>query len=124
VREALVWLGRADPCDTMMAIRAEDPIATALAGLIDCWCETIGTDKPITTQALVEMAGRVDLSGNYAYAELREALLAIAADGREISSRRLGKWLAKRDSRIVHGHKIVKDGVLLHKTVQWVVVKA
>ena len=37
----------------------------------------------MTVQALVEMANRVDLGGAYAYPDLREALLAVAVEGRE-----------------------------------------
>jgi putative DNA primase/helicase len=120
VREALVWMGRPDPGETMMSARAEDPVTSMLAAMLGAWIEVIGEDKPITVQALVEMADRVDLGGAAAYPNLREVMLAVAADGKAINVRRLGKWLGKMESRVVDRHRIVKAGTS-HKVALWAV---
>ena len=49
MRSALIWLGRADPCDTMEVARTEDPERAALAELLTAWAdkagETTGSQK-------------------------------------------------------------------------------
>jgi putative DNA primase/helicase len=119
VREALLWLGCADPCDSVAAIRTDDPVTSTLGALVVAWETAIGMEKRITTQALIEIADRADLllGGGSAHPALREALIAIA-DGREINSRRIGKWLAKVCGRIVNGRKVVKAGDDCHAA-QW-----
>jgi putative DNA primase/helicase len=120
VRAALLWLGRPDPCETMMSARAEDPVTATLAMIIAAWIDAIGKDHPITAQGLLEMAARVDLSGAVAYPHLREAMLAIAADGKGFNVRRLGKWLSRMEKRVVDRHRIVKTGTR-QNAVTWTV---
>jgi hypothetical protein len=121
VREAIVWLGRPDPCDSMAFVRRADPVTAVLAALFGAWRSSIGGGKAITVQALVEMADRVTPDGGASYPELRDALVAIASEGRgnEINVRRLGKWLGKYEDRVMDGMKITRRAVKAH-TVQWV----
>lgn len=121
VREALVWLNRPDPCDTMAFIRRADPVTTLLAALFAAWRSSIGVGKAITVQALVEMADRVTPDGGACYPDLRDALVAIAGEGRgsEINARGLGKWLGKYEDRVMDGVKITRRAVTT-ATVQWV----
>jgi putative DNA primase/helicase len=123
VREALVWLGCADPCETMASARRADPVTSQLSNVISAWRSSVGIDKPMTVQAVVEMANRVDLGGAYAYPDLREALLAVAAEGREINVRRLGKWLSKNEDRVIERHKIARVDVQT-SVVRWLVTQA
>jgi putative DNA primase/helicase len=123
VREALVWLGCADPCETMASARRADPVTTQLSNVISSWRSNVGTDKPMTVQAIVEMANRVDLGGAYSHPDLREALLAVAVEGREINVRRLGKWLSKNEDRIIDHHKIAR-GNEKHHVFQWIIIEA
>jgi putative DNA primase/helicase len=108
VREALVWLGCGDPCETMASARRADPVTSQLSNMIVAWRGSIGVSKPLPVQALVEMANRVDLAGAFAHPDLREALLAVAVEGREINVRRLGKWLSKNEDRVIDRHKIAR----------------
>jgi hypothetical protein len=117
VREALMWLDRADPCETMISIRGDDPVTGNLSAVIAEWRDAIGVDKPVNTQALISMANRVDLGGGPAYPGLRDALHAIAPDGREINSRRLGKWILRNLNRVIDGFKLVKNGEAHHVAV-------
>ena len=42
----------------------------------------------------------------------REALLAVAGDAGAVNSRRLSKWIAGNEGRIVEGLRIVRMGML------------
>jgi hypothetical protein len=121
VREALVWLGRADPCDTMASVRRADPVTAVLGMLFTAWRSSVGVGKAITVQALVEMAGRVTPDGGACYPDLRDALVAIAGEGRgsEINVRRLGKWLHKNEDRVMDRLKITRRAVKA-PAVQWI----
>jgi hypothetical protein len=44
--------------------------------------------------------------------EFREALLAVAGDGGAVSGRRLGKWIAGNQNRIVGGLKFMSAGIV------------
>jgi hypothetical protein len=110
VREPIVWLGRADPCDTIVTARRADPVTSQLSNVITAWRDSVGTNNSITVQALIEMTARVDLGGTYMHADLRDALLVVAGEGRnDINSRRLGKWLSKNENRVIDGHKIKRS---------------
>src|SRR6185312_9604044 len=109
-----------DPCDTMATARRADPVTAALSALIAVWQRSVGINKPITVQALVEMASRVDLGGQPAYPDLKEALLAVAGERREVNVYRLGKWLSKNEDRVIDRRKITRAGT--HGgTVRWLV---
>jgi hypothetical protein len=118
IRDALIWLGEADPCDTMEKVRQNDPKLGAVIAVISQWAEVVGYDVRVTTKELIDHA--VDkLNGgistpywkqDFAHPELREALLIVAGDGGSINSRRLGIWLGANENRLVQGCKIVRDG--------------
>jgi hypothetical protein len=128
VRSALVWLGRADPVDTMEAARAEDPELDTMRRIFTTWREAIGTDRPQTTGELKKFAEAKTGSGDYhdyhaapAHPELLEALLAVAyGKGGEINSKALGRWLGQKKGRIVDGCKLVAREDGHGKQVKWV----
>jgi len=43
--------------------------------------------------------------------DFREALLVIAGDGGAINSKRLGKWLAAHQNRVIQGLSIQRDSI-------------
>ena len=51
VRSAIVWAGMADPCATVGEIRACDPRADALRGVLDAW--PAAPDAPVTVAELL-----------------------------------------------------------------------
>ena len=111
VREALIWLCRADPCDTMTTARRADPVTSQLLRVLTAWRSAVGVDKPIAVQALVAMAARVHPDGGAMYPDLRDALAEVAAEGRDINVKRLGKWLSRNEDRVIDGHKITRGAV-------------
>ena len=58
VRSALVWLGRADPVETMEAARAEDPELDDLRRVVAGWREAVGLDHPLTAGGLSKSPNR------------------------------------------------------------------
>jgi putative DNA primase/helicase len=120
VREALIWLGCADPCDTMAAARRADPVTAQLSSVITSWRTAVGVNKPLPAQALVDIANRVDLEGGHQHPEFRDALHAVAGEGREINMRKLGKWLAKFEDRVIDRHKIARGDGESH-VVRWLI---
>ncbi len=104
VRSALVWLGCADPAATMEQARNDDPELSELRQVVGAWHEEY--------QAIPQVSGKVaedaveierDDQGEPSLKRpaLREALMQVAAEGKGISTRRLGKWLSKHEGRIV-----------------------
>jgi putative DNA primase/helicase len=123
VREALLWLDCVDPCDTMMSARRADPVTVQLSNVIKSCIRSVGIDKSFSVQALVAMAKRLDPSGDHVHPDLREALLAVADDRNEINGRKLGKWIAKNEDRVIDGHKIMRRNIETGGVVHWVIAK-
>jgi hypothetical protein len=115
VRDALIWLGETDPCETIERVRTQDPELEKLRGVIHHWSEAIGAQRVSAAQA-IEIA--TDVAANFdseeaklAQHELREALSAVAGIGNTIDPRRLGNWLSRNKDRIVDGMVIVLAGL-------------
>lgn len=114
VRDSLIWLGQADPCDTMEQLREADPKLEALMTVLEQWHSVVGFER-VTVRELIEKAtaqqqnyfGRND----FIHPEFRESLLAVAGDGGAVNGARLGKWIAANQNRIVHDRRIVSAGV-------------
>jgi putative DNA primase/helicase len=58
VRSALVWLGKADPVDTMEDIRADDPERELLAAVLQGWAKHhgVGSGSDVLLNVIVEKA--------------------------------------------------------------------
>jgi putative DNA primase/helicase len=104
VRSALVWLGRADPVQTMDAARAEDPELDAMRRVFAALHDVIGLDRPHTAGQLKERAEQPGMNGPV-NPDLNEALLSVAFGMDGINSRKLGAWLGRHRDRVVDGCK-------------------
>jgi hypothetical protein len=119
VRDALIWLGEADPVETMERSRQENPEREALAAVLVQWGALLGLER-VSVKKVIDKAtdfdpscGSADLNRRrFLHPEFREALLAIAGDGGSISGKRLGKWLSTIKGRVSSGLRINPDGVL------------
>jgi putative DNA primase/helicase len=123
VRSAIVWLGRPDPTDTMEAARAEDPVLSALGGLMAAWHDAVGPGARTTGEIKVaaELRNPFNSAVNPA---LYEALGEVADDKRGgIDTKRLGRFLGLHHGRIVDGLKIVAGEDSHAKQRIWRVVK-
>jgi hypothetical protein len=112
VRDALLWLGEPDPCDTIAKARTSDEKLRTLAVLLEQWEEIFGHCK-LPLRDVINRASEQDDDGRgsmmFRYPDLREALLTVAGDGGGINNRRLGKFLSTYEGRIVEGRRIVQD---------------
>ena len=110
VRSALVWLGRADPVLTQERLRANDPVSTNLARLLQAWREAFG-EQTMTTAEIVKAAHNKP--------DLVDVLLEVASkDGEKINTRSLGKYLGAHINRIEGGLKLTVIG-LSHQSMLW-----
>ena len=114
VRDALIWLGEADPCETMEGMRGADPKLEALTTVLEQWREVIGMDR-VSVREIIERATeqRPQLYGRseFIHPEFREALLRVAGEGGAINGGRLGKWIGGQQNRIVNGLRLISAGV-------------
>jgi hypothetical protein len=118
VRDALVWLGQADPCETMDQLRKADPKRNAHAAVVEQWAKILG-DRRVSTRDIITAATQPpygksssDVFGDDCHEEFREALLVVAGERGAINSRRLGTWLGAVKGKIVDGKKIVAAAML------------
>jgi len=98
VRAPLVWLGLRDPATSMFNRMAEDPDREALAVMLDAWERRYG-DRPTRVHRVVEdvVFGRCS--------ELEELVRDIAEERATINRRRLGRWIARHQGRVVDGRR-------------------
>jgi putative DNA primase/helicase len=115
VRSALVWLKMPDPCRSMELARAEDPIRAARAALFLSWEREIGINPHgMTTGDMVASANAsAPTQDGYEllHPQFREACIAVASerDGKTISTRRLGKYLAAAEKNKIGDLKLTAD---------------
>jgi hypothetical protein len=104
IREALVWLGMADPCDTVTKVRDNDPQRDLLMAVIMQWrAAKLPLNVKYTVQELIAEA--IGVPSFYG------ALLAVAAGrGGVVDNARLGRWLKKVEGRMVDKWSLVQDG--------------
>ena len=101
VRSPLIWLGKADPVETIETARGDDPEILALDALMIEWQRVIGLNNPLTAGELKKRGEMLE------HTELREVLLDVAGWKGEIDPRRLGLFLSKNKGRIIGGAKLV-----------------
>ncbi len=117
VRSALVWLGKADPLDTMEDIRADDPERELLGKVLRAWAKDhgvgAGSDVPLTV--IVDRATKMQSGGGYdptlepVYPEFNAAVRAAAgATGNaKVDVTRFGFWCRANKGRIVDGLRLM-----------------
>jgi putative DNA primase/helicase len=122
VRSALVWLGKADPVQSMESARAEDPERVELSELLEAWAKVMGrehsnraklNDVILKGTAMVRPGGQYDFNTatmEPTYPELYSALEALAyratgKRGQKPDARLLGNYLRKFKGKIVDGKR-------------------
>jgi putative DNA primase/helicase len=106
VRSALVWLGHADPVDTMEAARGEDPVLESLRKVFESWHAAVGPSQ-ISAGGLIELADKRDQRGSRLHPELYTSLMEVAATGGALNAKKLGHWLKRYQGRIVSGLRLI-----------------
>jgi hypothetical protein len=113
VRSPLVWLGFADPVDSMAKSREVDPVRQARALVFEAWHRDLHT-AAYTAAEIIDLAqGRFSYDGSLEKPGLYAALVEIAQKPRapagEIDARRLGRWLSHQENTIAAGLKLTVD---------------
>ncbi|WP_299828315.1 bifunctional DNA primase/polymerase [uncultured Roseobacter sp.] len=98
VREAIVWLGEADPCTTRERVIADDPRKGDLAELLELWVDALGS-KPTTLAEISEAAGQYE---NSKITLLQGALAERTYKG-TFNTRSVGRYLGQHKDRVVGG---------------------
>ena len=130
VRSALVWLGCADPADSMEAAREDDPELAELREFIIAWRSSLPTGEGYTVKELVDEADKrtktvigeptvicPPQSG-------RDCLQRLAGDRGGVNSRRLGQWLMNREGRIAGHYRVKRAGQVQGGIWRWCLIKA
>lgn len=99
--QPLLWLGAADPVESVMNAILKDPDRECLEYLIFLWEDRFG-NRPVMVRDLIKRA-----IGEYGFSdadeELKDALMDIAGETGGINRRRLGKWITRHVGQIVGG---------------------
>lgn len=112
VRAPLLWLGKADPVESLKTARDEDPDLTDIGQLFAEWDAHMLRDEPYTSARLIEISeGRGsgfwgDASGSHLRPDLHGVLLRRAGYGTRIDARRVGNWLSQINGRVVNGLRL------------------
>jgi putative DNA primase/helicase len=117
VREPLIWLGEADPCETVDKARENDPQRDLLMAVILQWKENLNLNIRYTVQEVIARAVNTP--------SFHAALVAVAAAGSGgmiVSNERLGRWLKRVEGKIVGGFSLVRDGIA-HGYRQWKLIQ-
>jgi hypothetical protein len=102
-RQPLLWLGLADPTDSVFEAMAEDPDRETLDRLLAAWQSTFGKTPTMVRDAVKMAAGF-----NAECADLREVLHDIADERGEINRRKLGWWIKRHAGRVVNGRRFTR----------------
>jgi hypothetical protein len=113
VRSALVWLGKADPVDTMENTRAEDPVRIVLSDVLHAWADDhgIGMGSDVTLAVIIEkclMTANMGGADNEPkFPELNAAVRAAVASrgknsfGSKIDALEFAIWCRSNKGRVV-----------------------
>lgn len=101
VRQPLLWLGLADPAARVFEQLAQDPDRETLGRLLQAWRDSFGT----TPTRIREAVATAETGCSDNAKTLRECLLEVAEERGEINRRRLGRWIARHQGRIVDGQR-------------------
>jgi hypothetical protein len=106
IREPLVWLDRADPCQTMTEVRESDSRRDDHIAVMEQWKMHFGVGHSCTVQQVID--------SGWVHPEFLTALkgVAEARSGGTVSNNRLGWWLRRVNGKIVNGFKLEKDRIL------------
>jgi hypothetical protein len=108
----LVWLGCADPVETIVAARDADPVRAARRAVFTAWRDALGTISQYLVSDLVKRAEGDELRKVVPDLPLRTVLLDVARHRGEpdkIDQLRLAKWLSKNENTVATRLKLVVD---------------
>jgi hypothetical protein len=131
VRRPLLWLGRADPVETMKEVRNNAPDKQAVAELLAAMAELfLGNDNGRFVSFIVDAADPESIIKELTFAgadvkrkALPDALMKVAATGKTLSSSRLGTWFRSNNGKLVGGFRLCAEMDKHAKQNRWFVEK-
>lgn len=131
VRTPLIWLGMADPCDSLRLLEKEDPKRATLLRLLNHWHSRYGGNYPNgnpgpqkkkASEVITEFLDSAAANPGAVDPDYRELIYQIAGDrGGTLRSMKLAAYLRAHVGRIIDGKKIEK-GEEENGTTLWSVV--
>jgi putative DNA primase/helicase len=127
VQRPLIWLGQADPVQSVAISEEADPDRGGIAEVLAAWHNSIG-DEPYTLKSIaakVQAKESDGYSSDFLNPDLRDALMNIASnrDG-SLDTKKLAGWLRKNAGKIVGGMKVIQAGRNDHtQKAMWKVIK-
>ena len=121
---ALVWLGCADPAESMEAAREDDPELTELREIVGVWKDTMPVGQGMTCKQMVDWSEARPMddyghpAGDHSLPDLRDLLAKLAGDRGTVNTVKLGNRIRKHEGRIASGHRITR-APLATNSVQW-----
>ncbi|MCK1354648.1 hypothetical protein IVB56_27265 [Bradyrhizobium sp. CW7] len=115
VRDALMWLGCADPVATQETLRAEDPAVAALDAVLETWVEALSIGK-LPDEALTV---RQLLDRNWGPFENQLRSATRTRDNDVLSEVKVGKFFTRHKERIRKGVKLVSEINTRTKQQKW-----
>jgi len=117
VRSALMWLGKADPVESMEIARDEDPKLVEHRALLLEWASVIGRGRGqrVTLSSLIEEATSPGSGGGYSefdfkWPDLNAAVMRVASVyNRPPDLTRLGNWMRMHKNRVLDGLRFVQE---------------
>jgi hypothetical protein len=127
VRDALLWLGQADPVATIDTSKSLDPVKERISAVFHYWAQIIGEGVRKTVKDAIAAASEASFR-EASEPGLADAFNAVAAPlvrgaGERVCPLRLGKWLGKYKDRVVGGHRIVLVPEKRDGSAQWCLEK-
>ncbi len=136
IRSALVWLGCADPAESMKAAREDDPELGELREVMAAWWEAFGTTAATVREAIemtTTLKPQADENGDIPqrnvtmalpYPALKDALQKVAGVRGVIDAKRLGMWLAARKGRPIGSQSFKRGDDTRDSTATWMIWSA
>jgi putative DNA primase/helicase len=127
VRNALIWLGCADPVPSQKNLRKDDPQKARLEDVVEQWWDVFEGVKITVAEVIIaacEQESTMYGSGKFTRPLFRDALLAVAGRGGAVNSRALGEWLSGNKGRIAGGFRFEIDEKKQRGAAVWQLVKA
>ena len=118
VRSAIVWLGRADPVETIETARADDPEQAARTAIFLALHEAFGNASWIVSDAMKLISDSTTPNHN---ADLERAFIEISGT-RGPTGKLIGHWLARNKGRVVEGLRLLDEPDLHRKQKKWRIV--
>jgi putative DNA primase/helicase len=127
VRGALLWLGMADPVESMKELRKSDPVRESIRAVMGQWEEAFNIQN-VTTAEVITSATETregDYGGKFQFVrpDFRDVLMEVAGRGGALNAKVLGNWLESKQNTIIDGFHFVRMGER-KKVAVWALKKA